>query len=134
MVEQRERTELARELAAEEDVGRGGEIVGECKILIDDLDPDGAGVDGPMEMHRVAVETHVAMARREIAGDDLHQRRLAGAVVAHQADHLAGRDLQVDAMQRADRAEFLADPRQLQNRLPAAAVTMAVSHSFMHVR
>ena len=53
---------------------------------------------------------------RKIAGDDLDQRRLAGAVVAHQADHLARQDLHVDVMQRADRAELLADAGQLQDR------------------
>ena len=29
---------------------------------------------------------HLAVGRREVAGDDLHQRRLAGAVVAHESD------------------------------------------------
>ena len=46
------------------------------------------------------------------AGDGLHQRRLAGAVVADQADHLAGRDLEIDAVQHVDRAEALADVRR----------------------
>ena len=38
----------------------------------------------------------------------LHQRRFAGAVVADQADHLAGLDRERDAAQRLDRAEMLA--------------------------
>jgi hypothetical protein len=71
-------------------------------------------------MHHVAAETDLALAGTEIAGDDFHERRLARAVVAHQADHLAGEYLNIDAVQRTDRAELLADPCQLQNRLPGA--------------
>jgi hypothetical protein len=72
-------------------------------------------------MDRVAVEVDLAVAGAEIAGDDFHERRLARAVVAHQADHLAGEDLHVDVVERADRAEFLADPCQFQNRLPGCS-------------
>ena len=68
---------------------------------------------GRWKCDRVAVEADLAMAGAEIAGDDLDQRRLAGAVVAHQADHLAREDLHIDAMQRADRAELLADARSV---------------------
>ena len=41
-------------------------------------------------------------------GDRLDQSRLAGAVVADQADHLTGVDLEVDPVQSLDRAESLA--------------------------
>ena len=71
-------------------------------------------------MDQTAVEADLAMARREIPGDDLDERRLAGAVVAHQPNHFAGENLQVDAVQRANRAELLADTRQLQERLAVA--------------
>ena len=43
------------------------------------------------------------------AGDRLDERRLAGAVVADQGDHLAGVDLEVDARERPDGAEALGD-------------------------
>ena len=84
-------------------------------------------------MDRVAVEADLAVAGAEIAGDDLHQRRLARAVVAHQADHLAGEDLHVDVMQRADRAEFLADPCQFQNRLPGCTLRFPCSASLRRI-
>ncbi len=48
------------------------------------------------------------------AGDRLHQRRLAGAVVADQADDLAGVDGEVDPVQSLDRAESLADSLELE--------------------
>jgi hypothetical protein len=69
-------------------------------------------------MDRLAFKANLSMARQKIAGDDLHKRRLAGAVVTHETDHLSREDLQVDAAQRSDRAEFLADIRQFQDRLP----------------
>ena len=50
------------------------------------------------------------------AGDRLDQRRLAGAVVADQADDLAGADGEVDPVQSLDRAESLAYSLQLEER------------------
>src|SRR5262249_35351617 len=43
------------------------------------------------------------------AGDDLHHRRLAGAVLADQAMDLAGLELEVDVAQRRHTAEGLRD-------------------------
>ena len=42
------------------------------------------------------------------AGQDLDQRRLAGAVVADQRHDLAGMDVEIDVGQRRDGAELLA--------------------------
>ena len=47
------------------------------------------------------------------AGEHMHQRRLAGAVVADEADALAGADGEIDAVKRADGAEMLFDAVQL---------------------
>ena len=43
------------------------------------------------------------------AGEDLHQRRLAGAVLAEQRRHLAAVDVEVHALERVDRAVGLGD-------------------------
>ncbi len=51
------------------------------------------------------------------AGQHLDQGGLAGAVLAEQAVHLAGRDVEVDAVQRADAGELLDDaPHREQRR------------------
>ncbi len=50
---------------------------------------------------------------RQRAGEHVHQRRLAGAVVADEADALAGADGEVDAVERANGAEMLFDAVQL---------------------
>ena len=48
------------------------------------------------------------------AGEDLHERRLAGAVVTDDGDDLAGRDAQRDVVQRPHAGERLADARRLE--------------------
>ena len=44
------------------------------------------------------------------AADDVEQRRLAGAVGADHADHLAGRDREGDVVERGEPAEAHGDP------------------------
>ena len=89
--------------------------------------PSVARVDRLVEMLGRAVETDLAVRRREVAGDDLDQRRLAGAVVAHEPQHFAGLDREIDALQRLDRAEMLGDALEFQQRqrlLPAPGRTV----------
>src|SRR5262249_373829 len=54
--------------------------------------------------------------RRERAGEDAHQRALAGAVLADQPADLATRDGQVDTGERGRGAERLADSAHLEPR------------------
>ena len=54
------------------------------------------------------------------AGDGLDQRRLAGAVVAHEGDDLARVDLEVHVDERLDGSEALADPGALEQRDPGS--------------
>ena len=58
-------------------------------------------------------------------GDRLDQRRLAGAVVADEADHLAGVDGEVDPVQSLDRAESLAYSLQLEEWSAVEAISAA---------
>ena len=54
---------------------------------------------------------------RDDAAQHLHQRRLAGAVLADQADDLAGADRQAHVVQRQDARIALPDADQLEERL-----------------
>ena len=63
-----------------------------------------------------ALELGFAAVGRLHAGDRLDQRRLARAVVAEQADDLAGADLEVDVLQRLHGAEALAVALQREER------------------
>ena len=56
---------------------------------------------------RVAVEADLAAVRAQDAVDDVHQRRLAGAVFAGERMDLAPAQFEVDAAQRMNRPEGL---------------------------
>jgi hypothetical protein len=112
MVEKRERPNLASQFAPEKNVGGRRQIIGQRQILVDDLNADGAGIHRSGEMNLLVLEQNLAVRGREIARDDLHQCRLAGAVVAHQADDFAGSDREIDMGQGPDGAEFLPDVLQ----------------------
>ena len=77
-------------------------------------------------------ETHLAPVGVIDAGDDLHQRGLARAVLAHQCVDRAGADLELNIIQRHDAGEFLADVIHLKDEFAlkhAARIrTLAVKH------
>src|SRR5207247_1025897 len=55
-------------------------------------------------------------AGRMHAGEDLDQRRLAGAVLADQAEDFAAQDVERHLVERAHAGELLAEPAQLDHR------------------
>jgi hypothetical protein len=67
------------------------------------------GVAGGVHRDLAAVDLDAALVRRLQAVEDLHQRALAGAVLADQGVHLAPGDLEVDAFVGDDQREALAD-------------------------
>jgi len=94
-------------LTAEEDVLRDGALGQQVELL------EHGGESGPRRLHRVG-EVHVLPAERDRAGvafvdarEDLHERRLAGAVLADQPVHLAGVERESDAVQHGDAEERL---------------------------
>ena len=106
-IENAQRPDPARELPAHEDVDGGRQVVAERQILIDDLDAAAGGPRRPRERGRAAIDKQLAGRGREVAGHDLDEGRLAGAVVPHQTDHFAGRDRQRDIIERVNGAEVL---------------------------
>ena len=60
----------------------------------------------------VAADVDAARVGRGAAGQHMHERRFAGAVVADEADAFARGDLETDAVKRADGAERLFDAVQ----------------------
>jgi hypothetical protein len=68
-------------------------------------------------VHGLALPDDLAARRLPDSRDRLDQRRLAGAVVAHQGGDLAGRDVEVDVGQCPYRAEVLPHAAQPQERL-----------------
>ena len=89
----------------------------ETEILVHEAHAETAEVAGlQRQIDRLAVEVEppAGIGRME-AGQNLDERRLAGAVLAEQAMHLAGRDAERDPRQRTRAAEGLGDPIELQN-------------------
>ena len=107
--------DAARRFAAEEDVGGDILLTGEREVLVDHLDAHAAALAGRQIEDRLAVEADTAGIRSVHAGDDLHQRRFAGAVVADQPDDFAATHRKIDAMQDVHGAEALGDAIDFEN-------------------
>src|SRR3712207_3264779 len=102
-----------RGLAAEDHVLQDGEVVGQHEVLVDHPDAGGDGVRRAAEVHRTAVDEDLPLVRAVLAVEGLHQRRLAGAVLAHDGVHLATADPQLDVLVRHHTREALGDAAQL---------------------
>src|SRR5262249_4010204 len=84
-------------------------------VLVDDLDAVAPRIDRPAQHDLLPLELHRPGGRQEVAGDHLDQRRLAGAVVAHQPDHFTRLKRQRHVVDRVNRAEVLGDIIDLSN-------------------
>ena len=109
LAQDRNAEHAARQLAAHEEIGDHVDVRAERQVLVDGLDARRLGLRRRGKMPLGAVEDDAPGACRHAAGDDLDQRRFAGAVVAEQRHDLAATDVEADAAQRLDRAEMLGD-------------------------
>ena len=73
-------------------------------------------VAGGAETHVLIFDAHRPRIRAMDAGDDFHQRTLAGAVLAGQSVDLAGVQREVDASKRLDAAKRLRNVSQFKQR------------------
>ena len=115
LVEHPDRPETLLDLAAEKDILRGGQVIGKRQVLINDLDPLGAGLGGLVEVANLTVHDNFAVARREIPGYRLDHGRLAGAVVSHQTHDFAPLHLEADVGQSPDGTEILGNVANLKH-------------------
>ena len=76
-------------LAAEKDVVGDGELGNEVELLVDDGDALRFGVAHARKRNGRVIDGDLALIVGMDAGQDLHERRLAGAVFAHQRMDLA---------------------------------------------
>ena len=113
---------LARATAVEAHAARAGrqDVVEdrhrqeEEGVLVEHPDAGGDGGGGRPERDRRPVEEDRPRIGRVEARHDLHERRLAGAVLPQQAVQAPARDCQVDAVVGTDRPEVLVDVTQLE--------------------
>ena len=71
--------------------------------------PSASAARRAAEMRRTPVDAHLTAAECLVTGEDLHQRRFAGAVLAEQAVDAPGFERKAHAMQHAHRPERLDD-------------------------
>ena len=92
----RDAEDAAARLAAEEQIAGDVDRVAERQVLVDHLDARGRASAGEAKATGVAVDLDRAGVGDDGAGQHLAQRRLAGAIVADQPEHLARLQRQVD--------------------------------------
>lgn len=98
----------------EVDVLCDGQPVDDVELLVHRRDPQPEGGDGVRDGDGLAVEEELPFGRLVCAGKDLDERRLACTVLAEQAVHLPGEDVEVDAVESPCTRELLDDAAHLQ--------------------
>ena len=101
---------------SKKDVRRRRQVVAQRQILVDDLDPVLARLDGAVHHDLFAVHQDRARTGPEVPGDHRGERGLFRAIVAHQTDHLAGLKREGHVPYGFDGPEMLGHMLELQNR------------------
>ena len=111
-----ERAEAADRRIAHGDVLGDVEMREELRVLVDGGEPGPARLDRRMKAHLLAAEEDLAPVGADDPGDDLDQRRLAGAVLADQRMDPAPGDLERHIGQGLRRAVGLGYPFDPESR------------------
>ena len=82
----------------EQDVLGDGEDGYEHEVLVHHADAAADRVVGAIDLDRHAVEEDLTLVRHRHPVEDVHQRRLAGSVLAEQRVDLAGADVEADVV------------------------------------
>ena len=90
-----------------------GQMIHQVQFLMNDADAERLRLARARTVDRLAVEEDFAGIRLIDAGEDLHQRRLAGAVLAHQRMHFAAIEIESRAAQRMHAGKALLDAAHL---------------------
>jgi hypothetical protein len=101
-------------LAPEEDVLPHGEFGDEVELLVDDRDAGRLRDGGRRDVPGPAVQEDLAPVRVVGPAQDLDEGALAGAVLAHEREHLAAAQVERYVLQRVDARERLVDPLHLE--------------------
>jgi hypothetical protein len=112
-----DRAQPGPQLAAEEDVLRHREPGHEVQLLVDHGDPGPLRIGGRGEPHRHPIDRDRPLVVGDVAGEDLHERRLARPVLPEQRVHLTGPDREVDVAAGVHTTVRLADADHLDQRV-----------------
>ena len=108
-----EHAEPAGRRVPDEHVLGDGQVREEARLLVDDGDPERAGLRRTVDRDRLPVEEDRPAVGLMDAGEDLDQRALARAVLADEGVDLARDEVERDVVERLGRRESLGDPAQL---------------------
>ena len=97
------------------------------ELLGNHLDPEPHGMSRRLVAHRLPLPEEIAAVRLVLAGDDLRQRRLAGAVLADEPENLRPADVDRDVVEGDDARELLAQAPGFEERW-AASVRPGLGH------
>ncbi len=117
--------EPSPDLTPHEDVARNREVRRQEDLLVDQHDAASLGLLRPGETDGLARHRHRAAGGYEIAGQELHQGRLAGAVLTDDRMHLARHERERDVAQHLDGPEPLREPTRFQDRNGSGAAGRA---------
>ena len=99
----------APDLAPEKEILRDRQVGGEQDLLVNENDALAFRIDRPRERDRLAVQMKIAFRGREMAREDAHQGRLAGAVLPDDRMHLTGLQVERNPAQDLDGPEGFGD-------------------------
>ncbi len=103
-------------LAGQDDVLRHRHHRDQHEVLVHHSDAARDRVLGRVDSHRLALDPDLALVRVVEPVEDVHQRRLSGAVLAEQRVNLAPAKIEVDVVVGEDPREVLRDPAELEDR------------------
>jgi hypothetical protein len=103
-------------LVGEDDVLGDGHHRDEHEVLVHHADAGGDRGVRRVDLDRPAVEQDLPLVLRVEAVEDVHERRLARAVLAEQRVHLAFAQVEVDVVVGEDAREAFRDSAQLEDR------------------
>ena len=107
----------AARLAAQEDVLGDRQVRRQVQLLVDHADAEVQRRSRVGDLDRLALEPDLAGVGLVDAGQDLHQRGLAGAVLADQGVDFSGTELEASVGKRMDAGEVLGDPGHLDQQV-----------------
>ena len=105
---------------AEEQILRDRQIGNDVRFLMDDPNSKGVGVGGRAERLLNAVRRQSSLVGSIDALEDTHERRLSGAVLAHERENLARARCERHVIERADHPEALRDAERGKSRRPVS--------------
>ena len=101
-------------LAAEQDIARHVEVVGEVEFLVDEADAQSHGRDDGVNRDRPTVEKNAPGVGRVHPAEDFHQCAFARPVLPDDREYLARSEHEIDLVQRPYPRELLRDAVDLE--------------------